>query len=77
MPMRSRAQRSYLWIHHPEIARRWEKITPKNKKLPEHVKKQTKKASFFDKISQKLPKNHNNAYYTEGIKQALAQFNLI
>lgn len=39
MPMVSQAQRAYLHIHHPEIAARWEKHTPKGKKLPKHVKK--------------------------------------
>ena len=37
MPMQSQAQRAFLHIHHPEIARRWEKHTPKGKKLPKHV----------------------------------------
>lgn len=39
MPMKSQAQRRYLWATHPEIARRWEKHTPKGKKLPEKVKR--------------------------------------
>lgn len=25
MPFRSKAQRGYLWVHHPEIARKWTK----------------------------------------------------
>ena len=37
--MKSQAQRAYLHIHHPEIAKRWEKETPKGKKLPRHVAK--------------------------------------
>lgn len=81
--MRSRAQRSYLWIHHPEIARRWEKVTPKGKKLPEHVKKAEPgpppgiSLEKWDKILQKLPKKDKKSYYTTGIKQALANFGLI
>ncbi len=39
MPMRSEAQRKYLWAKHPEIAKEFEAETPKGKKLPEHVKK--------------------------------------
>lgn len=35
MPMQSKAQRAYLHIHHPEMAERWEKETPKGD-LPEH-----------------------------------------
>ena len=38
MPMKSQAQRGFLWARHPEIAKRWEKHTPKGKKLPKHVK---------------------------------------
>jgi hypothetical protein len=37
MPMKSQAQRAFLHIHHPDIADRWEKETPKGKKLPKHV----------------------------------------
>ena len=37
MPMESKAERAFLWIHHPEIAKRFEKETPKGP-LPEHVK---------------------------------------
>jgi hypothetical protein len=39
MPMCSKAQRAYLWIHHPEIAKEFESKTPKGKKLPKRVKK--------------------------------------
>lgn len=38
MPWRSQAQRSYMWIHHPEVAKEFEKATPKGAKLPKHVK---------------------------------------
>ena len=36
-PFRSAAQRRFMYAKHPEIAKRWEKETPKGK-LPEHVK---------------------------------------
>ncbi len=39
MPFKSKAQRKYLYAKHPDIAARWEKETPKGKKLPKHVKK--------------------------------------
>jgi hypothetical protein len=42
MPFVSKAQRSYMHIHHPEIAARWEKETMKNAKLPKHIKKPAK-----------------------------------
>jgi len=38
MPMKSQAQRAYLWIHEPKIAKEFEAATPKGKKLPKHVK---------------------------------------
>jgi len=36
--MKSQAQRGYLWSKHPEVAKKFEKETPKGKKLPEKVK---------------------------------------
>jgi hypothetical protein len=38
MPFKSQAQRKFLYANHPEIAKRWEKETPKGKRLPKHVK---------------------------------------
>lgn len=38
MPMRSQAQRSYLWLRHPELARKFEEETPKGKDLPSKLK---------------------------------------
>jgi hypothetical protein len=37
MPFKSQAQRSYMHIHHPAIADRFEKETPKGKELPKRV----------------------------------------
>jgi hypothetical protein len=41
MPFRSEAQRRFLHVHHPQIAARWERHTPKRtkKQLPFHVGK--------------------------------------
>jgi len=39
MPMKSKAQRAYLWAKHPEVAREFENETAKGAKLPKHVKK--------------------------------------
>jgi hypothetical protein len=38
MPFKSQQQRKYLYAKHPEIARRWEKETPKGR-LPRKTKK--------------------------------------
>ena len=37
-PYESVAQRGFMHVHHPEIAKRWDKETPKGKKLPEKKK---------------------------------------
>lgn len=39
MPFQSEKQRAYLYAKHPQIAARWEKETPKGKKLPKKVSK--------------------------------------
>jgi hypothetical protein len=45
MPFKSKAQRSYLYANEPEVAKKFEAMTPKGKKLPEKVssKKATKR----------------------------------
>ena len=43
MPMKSKAQRRYLWATNPTVAREFEAATPKGKKLPGRVKKRKKK----------------------------------
>lgn len=40
--MKSQAQRRFLHARYPDMAVRWEKETPRNKPLPEHVKKKKK-----------------------------------
>lgn len=39
MPYKSEAQRRYFYAKLPHLAKKWEKHTPKGKKLPEHVAK--------------------------------------
>lgn len=43
MPMKSQAQRRYLHAKEPEVAARFEAVTPKGKKLPQHVAPKPKK----------------------------------
>jgi len=38
MPFKSEAQRRWMYATHPKMAKKWEKHTPKGKKLPEKVK---------------------------------------
>lgn len=39
MPMKSKAQRKFLWANKPDIAKEFESKTPKGKKLPNKLKK--------------------------------------
>lgn len=39
MPFKSEKQRRWMYANHPEMAKRWQKHTPKNSKLPESVGK--------------------------------------
>lgn len=41
MPLVSKSQQGYMFKFHPEIAKRWAKITPNIKKLPEHKSKKS------------------------------------
>ena len=41
MPFKSEAQRRWMYANEPEMAKRWEKETPKGKKLPDKLKKKT------------------------------------
>lgn len=48
MPFKSEAQRAFMHVVNPKLAKEWEEITPKNKKLPKRVKngkKRIKKSS--------------------------------
>jgi hypothetical protein len=38
MPMKSQAQRAYLWANNPKVAKEFEAHTPKGQKLPKRVK---------------------------------------
>ena len=49
MPFRSQAQRGWMHVHHPAMAKRWEAETPQERALPQHVaapdhKQQARKA---------------------------------
>jgi len=43
MPFKSRAQRGWMYANHPEMAKRWEKETPKGRRLPKKVVKKGKR----------------------------------
>lgn len=39
MPFKSKAQRRWMYANDPEMAKKWEKETPKDSNLPEKKKK--------------------------------------
>jgi hypothetical protein len=39
MPMKSKKQRAYLWAKEPEVAKEFEKKTPKGANLPVKVRR--------------------------------------
>jgi hypothetical protein len=39
VPFVSESQRRWMYANEPEMAKRWQKVTPKGKKLPKHKKK--------------------------------------
>lgn len=41
-PVKSKAQRKFLWATNPTLAREFESKTPKGKKLPARIKKKKK-----------------------------------
>jgi hypothetical protein len=89
MPFKSQAQRRkfYAMEDRGEISKKtlnkWEDETPKGKKLPERVKQAEPpppkgvSAKEWDKILQGLPKSRKSAYYSTGMKLALAQLGLL
>jgi len=46
MPMKSKAQRAYLWAKKPKVAKEFESKTKKGKKLPLKVKKTKKRGKM-------------------------------
>jgi hypothetical protein len=49
MPYESEAQRSFMHINHPTIAKRWDKEYPQHHRLPYH-KKDKKKKNLHESI---------------------------
>ncbi len=49
MPFKSDAQRKWMYANKPKLAKKWQKHTPKNKKLPKKVSE-----SLLNKIDQAL-----------------------
>jgi hypothetical protein len=50
VPFKSESQRKWMYANHPEMAKRWQKHTPKGQKLPEHVEKKTMEKQAINEI---------------------------
>jgi len=48
VPFKSKAQRGFLYANDPEVAKEFEKHTPKDKKLPQHVTKKRDQKDLAD-----------------------------
>lgn len=64
MPFKSQAQRRWMYANEPEMAKRWEKHTPKGKKLPE--KKGDGDSADSDKQAGVL-----SSYRPQGLKEQM------
>jgi hypothetical protein len=56
MPFKSESQRRFLWLKHPDIAKRWAKEFPGQKNLPNHKVRIDKKKTARDGIVKGLMK---------------------
>lgn len=65
MPFKSEAQRRWMHATHPQMAKKWEKHTPKGKKLPEKVEE-----SFEKQIDNILVNPIDISISNKGIKEA-------
>lgn len=54
MPFKSETQRRFMHARHPKIAKRWEKHTPKGKKLPEKVQNDGADEDIEESFERKL-----------------------
>ncbi len=63
MPYASDAQRGYMHVHHPEIAKKWDAEYPDQEGLPEHVGDKPKK--------KKTEENHKVASLNEKVIETL------
>lgn len=75
MPMKSQAQRRFLWATDPRLARRFENETPKGKKLPDKVANEltTKGRDRLDDSSFALPGRRYPIHDAAHARNALAR----
>jgi hypothetical protein len=58
MPLVSEAQRKFMWAKHPEIAKRWEAMTPKTDSLPQRSAGQDQEHTEGDDYKHLTPSSY-------------------
>ena len=53
MPFESKAQRGYLFVHNPTVAREFAAATPKGAELPEHVRKRKRRNGLAEALKKR------------------------
>ena len=56
MPFQSQAQRAFMYSQHPAIAKRWERVTPKDRDLPKHDHSESESEESQKKGVPRLPR---------------------
>lgn len=69
MPFKSEAQRRFMYATHPKIAKRWEKHTPKDKKLPENVSSESYENQLELLLNQPIDISIANNGYSNAISK--------
>ena len=64
MPFKSQAQRRFMYANYPKIAKRWSNHTPKNVKLPEHVKESLNECYNYKNIIMTDDKTEASVFFT-------------
>jgi len=74
MPMRSKAQRAFLHANEPEVAKKFEKETPKGKRLPKKVSEDAGTTKTSTKPREFLPDDPDRGYMSEPDDSVLKTF---
>ncbi len=61
MPFKSQAQRAFMYENHPGLAKRWERLTPKNRDLPKHDHSESQSEESNKPGILKLPRKNGKA----------------
>ncbi len=68
MPFKSQSQRAYMYATHPALARKWEKLTPKNRDLPKHDHSESESEETNKRGVPRLPRKNGSTRDFGGLK---------